>query len=53
MIVMSRPGGIVQFKPHKNGLHYLDMNPDEGSVITLVMTVRDNVVGFTKTSIKE
>ena len=43
---VKTPGGIVKFKLHKNGFHYLDTNPDESSAITLVTTVRDNFEGF-------
>ena len=50
---VNTTGGIVKFKPYKNGLNYLVMSPDKSSTKTLVVLVRDNLEGFTKNEIEE
>ena len=44
--------GEIQFLPHFNGLHYLDMDRGEESAVTLVTTVQDNLQGYSKKQVE-
>ena len=44
--------GVVEFMPHKSGLHYLDLKKNEEAGIAFVTTVRDNFEGYSKKQVK-
>ena len=44
--------GVVEFMPHENGLHYLDLKKNEKAGIVLIAMVRENFKGYTKKQVK-
>ena len=40
--------GIVEFVPHENRLHYLDLKEKEEAGVALVTMIRDNFKGYRK-----
>ena len=45
---MHTKDGLIEFVPHENGLHYLDLKDQHKSGVALVTTIRDNFKGYTK-----
>ena len=44
--------GVVEFVPHKSGMHYLDLNEKQEAGVVLVAMIRDNFKGYTKKQVE-
>ena len=45
---MYMPNGLIEFIQHPRGLHYLELNKTSTAQMLMMMTIKENIEGYTK-----